>query len=160
MNRYPRKPALIVLAIVVLLGGAYLIAWNRAEAKNREKAGGNSVEAIEKKIAEEKAGGVVSLATWRAYGDALMDAKEFAKAAVAFQELLQLDPRLRDVKFQRGLALAQSGAGDAFYQFQKDLVYSEPKLALEIFERAETQRYQAEERFSSLAREAKHQAMD
>jgi hypothetical protein len=49
---------------------------------------------------------------------------------------------------------------DQFYSFQKDLVYSEAKLAVELFERPETQRFLSEERFANLAKEAKNQAMD
>jgi hypothetical protein len=96
----------------------------------------------------------------RAYGDALVAAKEFGRAAAAYREVLEVEPGNRAVKYQRGLALAQANAPELFYQFQKDLVYSEPKLAVEIFERAEAQKYLSEERFSSLAKEAKNQAMD
>ena len=41
------------------------------------------------------------------------------------------------------------------------LVYSsDAKLAQELFDRPEAQKYLAEERFSSLSKEAKNQAMD
>jgi hypothetical protein len=150
-------PALIVLLVSAVIGGAYVVTVN---ALDRNKGGMNNLVALEKQIAAERAQGGVTAKTWRAYADALVDAREFAKAALAFQEVLQLEPRNQDAKFQRGLALAQAGAGDALYQFQKDLVYSEPKLAVSIFERSEVQRFLTEERFSSLAKEAKHQAMD
>jgi cytochrome c-type biogenesis protein CcmH/NrfG len=160
MNRYPRKPAVIVLLVSAVLGVVYVIAWSRVEAYYRDKNGGKSVEAIEKKIAEEKAKGTVSAVTWLAYGEALMDAKNFDKAAVAFKKVMELDPKQQEAKFKRGIALAQSGAADLFYQFQEDLVLSEPKLAYDVFQRTEAQKYLVEERFSYLAKEAKNQAMD
>jgi hypothetical protein len=160
MNRYPRKPAAIILLVSTFLGVAYVVAWGKVERYWKGKNGGQTVEAMEKRIAEEKQKGVVSAATWRAYGDALVEAKEFGRAAAAYKEVLDIEPANRPVKYQRGLALAQANAPELFYQFQKDLVYSEAKLAVEIFERAEAQKYLSEERFSALAKEAKNQAMD
>jgi tetratricopeptide (TPR) repeat protein len=154
MNRHPRKPALLVLLIAAVLGTLYVTAWGKIEQLWKKKPQG--IEALEQQI---KAGNA-SAATWRAYGEALMNAKDFARAANAFRQVLAMEPAQRDAKFQCGLALAQSGAADEFYNFQKDLVYSEAKLAVELFERPETHQYLAQERFASLAKEAKNQAMD
>jgi cytochrome c-type biogenesis protein CcmH/NrfG len=161
MNQYPRKPAVIVLAVAAVVAAVFLVAWGRVEAYYKQKSGGHTIEAMEQRIAEEKkAGRPVTPQTWLAYGQLLMDDKKYDQAASAFKEVLEVQPFNREAKFQRGLALAQSGQADAFYQFQKDLVYSEAKLAVELFERVETQRYQGDERFSALAKEAKNQAMD
>jgi cytochrome c-type biogenesis protein CcmH/NrfG len=160
MNHHPRKPAVIVLTVAAVLAGVFLVAWNKVEAYYKEKRGGNTIEAMEQRIAEEKKAGAVSPQTWLAFGQLLMDGREYDRAAAAFKEVLEIQPLNRDAKFQRGLALAQSGQSDAFYQFQKDLVYSEAKLAVELFERTEAQRYLGEDRFSALEKEAKNQAMD
>jgi len=160
MNRYPRKPAMIVLLVTLALGTFYVTAWGRIERLWKKQPGDQSLVALEKRIEEERKGPGVKVETWRAYGAALSDAKQYAKAATAFQEALALDPAQRDAKFQCGLALAQAGLAYQFYNFQKDLVYSEAKLAVELFERPETQHYMSEERFANLAKEAKNQAMD
>jgi hypothetical protein len=160
MNHYPRKPALIVLLVATTLGVVYVSAWGKIEKLWKKQPAGQSIEAMEIKIAELSKAGGVPAATWRAYGDALVEAKQYAKAAAAYKELLEIEPYQRDVKFQRGLALALAGASDDFYTFQKDLVYSEAKLAVELFERPETQHYRQEPRFAALVNEAKNQAMD
>jgi tetratricopeptide (TPR) repeat protein len=160
MNRYPRKPAMIVLLATLALGVFYVTAWGRIERLWKKQPGDQSLVALEKRIESEGKAGGVKIETWRAYGAALLEAKQFAKAATAFREVLAMDPQQRDAKFQCGLALAQAGAADEFYSFQKDLVYSEAKLAVELFERPETQGYLAQERFANLAKEAKNQAMD
>jgi cytochrome c-type biogenesis protein CcmH/NrfG len=161
MNRYPRKPALIVLLATLALGTFYVTAWGRIERIwKKQSAGDQSLVALETRIETERKGNGVKIETWRAYGTALAEAKQYAKAANAFREVLALDPQQRDAKFQCGLALAQAGAADEFYTFQKDLVYSEAKLAVELFERPETLHYLSEDRFANLAKEAKNQAMD
>ena len=151
---------MIVLLVTLALGTFYVTAWGKIERLWKKQPGDQSVVALEKRIEEERGGAGVKVETWRAYGAALSDAKRFKDAAKAFQEVLAIDPQQRDAKFQCGLALAQAGAADEFYTFQKELVYSEAKLAVELFERPETQHYLAEERFASLAKEAKNQAMD
>lgn len=160
MNQYPRKPALIVLLVATVLGVVYVSAWGKIEQLWKKQPGGQSVEALETKIAEQRKAGGVTAATWHAYADALVEAKQYSKAAAAFKELLLIEPFQRDAKFQCGLSLALAGDSDAFYNFQKDLVYGEAKLAVELFDRPETQKYRSEKRFADLVNEAKNQAMD
>jgi tetratricopeptide (TPR) repeat protein len=160
MKRYPRTPASLIVLGALALGVLYVVAWGRVEQLWKHQPGERSVEALEKRLAEEQKTGRASAATWRAYGDALVEAKRWSDAATAFKEVLAIEPANRNAKFQCGLALAQSGQADEFYKFQKELVYGEAKLAVELFERPEAQRYLAEERFSALSKEAKNQAMD
>jgi cytochrome c-type biogenesis protein CcmH/NrfG len=160
MNRYPRKPALLVLLVTATIGVVYVTAWGRIEQIWKKQTGDRSIAALEKQIENETKTGTVKASTWRAYGDALADGKEFGKAATAYKEALALEPFQRDVKFQCGLALAQAGASDDFYNFQKDLVYSDAKTAVELFDRPEAKKYLSESRFSALVKEAKNQAMD
>jgi cytochrome c-type biogenesis protein CcmH/NrfG len=160
MKRYPRTPALLIVLVALSLGALYVTAWGRVEALWKKQPGEQSVEALEKRIADEQAKGSVSAATWFAYGNALADAKQWSKAATAYKEVLAIEPARKDAKFQCALALAQAGQADEFYSFQKELVYGEAKLAVELFERPEAQKYLAEDRFAALAREAKNQALD
>jgi hypothetical protein len=160
MNQYPRKPALIVLLVALTLGVVYVSAWGQIEKLWKKQGSTQGIDALEAKIAQLKASGGVPAATWLEYANALVEAKQYAKAAAAYKELLLIEPFHHDAKFQCGLAYAMAGASDDFYNFQKDLVYSEPKLAVDLFERPETQRFRAEKRFADLVNEAKNQAMD
>jgi tetratricopeptide (TPR) repeat protein len=156
MNTYPRKPAAIILAVTLVLGLAYATAWGRIQRLWKDQPTGQGVEALEKRIAS----GDRAAATWYAYGQALADAGQFEKAAAAFREVLAIEPTKRDALFQCGVALARAGNADGFYAFQKDLVITEAKLALELFDRPEARQFLAEDRFTTLVTEAKSQAMD
>lgn len=160
VTRHRRTPALLILLVATVVGVVYVSAWGKIEQLFRKQDGNRDLQALETKIAAGKKDGKLTPATWRAYGEALAEAKQFTRAAAAFKQVLALDPFQRDAKFQCGLALAQAGVSDDLYAFLKDLVLSEAKLAVELFDRAEMQRYLGEERFASLAKEAKNQAMD
>ena len=160
MNRHPRTPALLIVLVALSLGVLYVVAWGRVEAMWKKQPGEQSVEALEKRVADEQAKGTASAATWFAYANALADAKQWPKAASAYKEVLAIEPGRKDAKFQCALALAQAGQADDFYNYQKELVYGEAKLAVEVFERPEAQKYLGQDRFSALAKEAKNQAMD
>jgi predicted Zn-dependent protease len=168
MTRHPRTPALIILVIAAAVGTVYVVAYAQIQ-KHRNKTGNQTLEALAKRITDEgKQPGGVSPDAWRAYADALMTAKQFDEAAKAYKEVIALQPGDRKVKFQCGLALAQAGqqphappsAADDFYTFQKELVYGEAKLAVDLFDTPEAQPYLKDDRFASLAKEAKNQAMD
>jgi cytochrome c-type biogenesis protein CcmH/NrfG len=160
MTRHPRTPAFLVLTTAASIGILYVAAWGHVERIWKQTPGDRSVEALEKRLADEQKTGAVKADTWLAYAQALGDARQFARAATAYKEVLALEPHRRDAKFQCGLALAQSDQPDAFHDFLKDLLYAEPKLAVELFERPESKTYLSQERFSALAKEAKNQAMD
>ena len=159
MTRHPRLPALIVFVVAATLGALYLVAWGQVE--KYWKGGGNqTLDALRKQVEAEGKAGAVSAATWRAYADALVNAKQFAAASDAYKEVIAIEPGKRDPKFQCGLALAQAGTSGPFYDFLKELVYSDAKVAEELLGRPEAQPYLKDERFTSLAKEAKNQAMD
>jgi len=158
MIRHPRLPALIVFVVAATLGALYLVAWGQVEKYWR--GGNQTLDALRKKVEAEGKAGAVSAETWLAYADALVNAKRFADASEAYKEVISLQPGKRDPKFQCGLALAQAGASGPFYDFLKELVYSDAKVAEDLFSRPEAQPYLKDERFTSLAKEAKNQAMD
>src|SRR5258706_15693922 len=99
MNRYPRKPALIVVLIALTLGVVYVTAWARIEHLWKKQPTDQNLEALKRKVAEEtKSPGGVSVATWRAYGEGLSDGKQFAPAAGGFRGGLAIDPAKRGGK--------------------------------------------------------------
>ena len=159
MTRHPRLPALIVFVVAAALGGLYLVAWGQVE-KYWKRGGNQTLDALRTQVEAEGRAGTVSPETWLAYADALVAAKQFAPASDAYKEVIALQPGKRDPKFQCGLALAQAGASGPFYDFLKELVYSDAKVAEDLFSRPEAQPYLKDERFASLAKEAKNQAMD
>jgi hypothetical protein len=156
MNRYNRLPALVILLVSTVLGVAYAFGWDHVERWFKKTPAALSIDALEKKIAD----GDKSAATWLAYANALSDAKQYSRAADAYKQVLAQEPFKREARFQYGIMLAQADRADDFYDFQKDLVYSEAKLSVELFERPETQKFLADERFKLLSAEAKNQAMD
>src|SRR4051812_21866902 len=160
MKRYPRMPALMVLVGAALLGAVYVVAWGRVE-KYWKNGGDQTLDGLRKRVeAEGKTPKGVSAETWLAYADALLGAKQFGPASDAYKEVIALQPSRRDPKFQCGLALAQAGEANPFYDFLKELVYGDAKVAEDLFGRPEAQPYLKEDRFASLAKEAKNQAMD
>jgi len=160
MTRHPRTPALIILVTAFAIGTVYVVASAQIQ-KHRKQTGDHTLEALARRITEEgKRPAGVSADAWRAYADALMNAKQFDQAAKAYKEVIALKPDDRKSKFQCGLALAQANAADDFYNYQKELVYGEAKLAVDLFDAPEAQKYLKDDRFASLAKEAKNQAMD
>ena len=149
-------PAMMILAAIALLGAGYVLAWDRVERIWKKTGGPQSVAELEKKIAN----GDKSPATWMAYGEALGKAKEYGRAAGAYKEVIKIEPLRKDAKFQCALCLANASRADELHDFLKDMVVNEPKLAMEVLDRPEVQKYVAEERFAGLKAEAKNQAMD
>lgn len=156
MNRYSRKPALIILVVATTLGVAYMVAWGQVERYLKKKNGDQSIEAIEQKIAA----GDHSAQTWNSYADALLAAKQFGKAADAYKQVIALQPFKRDAKFQCGICLAHANRKEEFFAFAKEQVYSEAKLAVELLDRPEAQAFSNDPRFAALKDEARNQAMD
>jgi hypothetical protein len=155
MIRYRRTPALIVLLVTVGLGVGYVLAWDKVERFWRG-AGDRDIASLEKKIE----GGDKSAATWLAYAEALARAKEYARAATAYGQVIKVEPGRKEAKFQRAICLALATRGDELYEFLKEIVLTEPKLTMEILDRPETQKFGGEARFAMLKNEARDQAMD
>ena len=155
MLQYRRTPALIVLAVMAVLGVGYVLAWDKVERLWKKSPGEQSIQALEKKIAD----GDKSAATWLAYAEALKP-KDPARAATAYKEVIKLEPAKNQARFQCALCLANAGNSNELYDFLTDLVLAEPKLSMQILDRPETQKYMGEERFTALKTEAKNQAMD
>lgn len=98
--------------------------------------------------------------TWLLYGQRLGENGRYRHAAVAYHKFLESEPYHREARFQYALALARANETEDLFTFLRDLVFAEPKLAVDLLDRRECQAYLSEPRFQSLQREARVQAMD
>ena len=161
MLQHRRTPAVAILLAVLLAGGALLL-WipaPGAAAGERIPAradGARTLAELEIAIASERA----TAADWYAYADELWARRQFRDTALACRKVLELEPYHREARFRGGLALAAAGQVEAFHEYLRELTWSDAKLAVDLFGRAESRPYLAEPRFQALLREAQNQAMD
>jgi tetratricopeptide (TPR) repeat protein len=151
MNHYRRLPSIAVLVAFALAAILYARPWKAAGA-----AGGTSIEQLEQQIAA----GQADVPTWLAYGQALFDAGQFARSALAYEKAIESEPYHRPARFQRGLALAKAGDREGLLDFLNAQLHQEPKLVAELLARPELGSHLADSRYSTLQKEAAAQAMD
>jgi hypothetical protein len=149
MKQYRRWPA-----VVVLILAATICAGALRSHPSSGQAG--ELEALQIAVARADA----TATDWQHYAEALAGRGRFAESAQAYRKTLDLAPHNRQVKFDRALVLARTGDGDAFYECMRDLSLTEAKLAVEVLDRPESQRYLSEDRFRTVAQEAASQARD
>jgi hypothetical protein len=149
-----RIPAILVLILSV--GTIVLYLRSGVDVEGARENSAQSLESMELRIAA----GESSPELWFAYGQRLASEARHAAAAAAYAQVLASEPYHREARFGRSMALAQAGESDPFFAYMRDLVYSEPRLAVEVFDRPEVQRYRADGRFRPLHREAHIQALD
>lgn len=150
MMQYRRTPAVLVL-VLATAGWAVVL-------RGQSTRGGEIGELSALQIAA--AAPAATAADWRNFAEALQAAGRFAESAQAYQKALEREPYNRQMKFDRAIALARTGDADAFFECMRDLSITEAKLAVEILDRAESQRYLSEDRFRVIAQEAASQARD
>ena len=151
MMRHRRWPAILVLVVMIGVGALYVRSWGRGAG------GGDSLVSLEKQITR---GGNIPAATWNSYAQALMEAKRYGDAASAYKKVLEKEPANRTAKTGAAIALAKAQNEEQFYLFMSDLTYSDPKVAMDIFDRGECQAWLSQTRFKTLQHEARAQAMD
>jgi hypothetical protein len=163
MKQYRRLPSLLVLVVAAAIGFAYL-RFGGGPASAGESS---SLEDLRKLIARDTAQGKsIAADTWYAYGQRLEEGGEFAAAANAYRNLLELKPEaeqeglFRKARLARAVALARAGDADALAVLLRELTYTEPKLVMEILERRECQPLLADSRLAGLQKHARAQAMD
>jgi tetratricopeptide (TPR) repeat protein len=155
VRHYRRLPALLVLVVATAAGAVYVKVSGKANGTGTAK-----LEELAKTIGDKD-----DAKTWETYGELLSKASppRFDQAALAYGKVLEKEPDNRNAKVHRAMALAQV-AGDAganeFYNYMRSIVYSEPKLAMELLERQECKPHLSQARFVALAKEARAQAMD
>ena len=151
MMRHRRWPAILVLVVMIGVGAIYVRSWGRG-------AGGNdSLADLEKQIARDTQN---NPQLWTAYAQKLMEAKRYNDAASAYRKVLIKAPADKAAKTGAAIALAKAGNEEEFYKFMSELTYSEPKMAMDIFDRGECQAWLGQTRFKTLQHEARAQAMD
>jgi hypothetical protein len=151
MMRHRRWPAIVVLVLVVGVGALYVGSWGRGAGGD-----GASIAELEKQISRGK----VDAATWNAYGGKLVEAKRFEDAATAYKKVLELEPANRSAKTGCAISLAKAKNEEEFYKFMSDLVASDAKMAMDIFDRGECQAWLGQARFATLKNNARAEAMD
>ena len=152
MMRHRRLPAIAVLVAMIGIGAIYVRSWGRGAGGD-----GSSLADLEKQVAR---GGEINAQLWTAYAQKLMEAKRYNDSASAYKKVLSKAPADRTAKTGAAIALAKAQNEEEFYKFMTDLTYSDPKLAMDIFDRGECQAWLGQIRFKTLQHEARAQAMD
>jgi tetratricopeptide (TPR) repeat protein len=106
------------------------------------------------------AAGQATTQTWLIYGQALDNAGQYARAAMAYDKVLESEPYHRPARFARGLTLAKAGDRDGLLAYLATQLHIEPKLVAELLERPELASCLTDGRFAALQKEARAQAMD
>lgn len=148
MRPSPRFPAAAILAALVGLGVLYAAGPSLVRARstgNPPSAG--PVPANHATSALERA-------------EALRKELRYGEAAAAYAMVLEREPYHREARFQRAWCLAAAGEKEAFYGVMQDLVISEAKLSVDLFDATVARAWLSEPRFAALVREARSQAMD
>ncbi|HEV8378041.1 MAG TPA: tetratricopeptide repeat protein [Tepidisphaeraceae bacterium] len=152
MTRHRRLPAIGVLVVMIAIGAIYVRSWGRGAEGN-----GTSLAELEKQVARDKG---INPQLWTAYAQKLMEAKRYNDAASAYKKVLIKAPADRTAKTGAAIALAKAQNEEEFYKFMSELTYSDPKMAMDIFDRGECQAWLSQTRFKTLQHEARAQAMD
>ena len=97
---------------------------------------------------------------WMQYARALDSLGRHQHAAQAYQQILQLEPYNNQARYRGALALVRSDDEEAYFQYMQNLALTYPQMATELFAQPECQRYLTQERFRTLVREARVQAVD
>ena len=160
MTRHPRLPALIVLSSPATLASA--TSWPGGRWRSIGRRRNQTLDALRKQVEAEGKAGAVSAGDVAGLRGRTRErlSKRFAAASNAYQGGHRARAGRAGSEIPVRLVLAQAGASGPFYDFLKELVYSDAKVAEETFSRPEGQPYLKDERFTSLAKEAKNQAMD
>ncbi len=118
-----------------------------------------SIDRLERAIAAGKN----DSQTWAAYAEALQRQHSFAHAAGAYERALELQPAyeaLQPLRLNAALCLAQAGDAGKFFSFFGRMTTTDPKLAVNLLDRAEVERMRSDARWSAAAATARSQAAD
>ena len=147
-----RLPAIVVLLISIGVGAIYLRTW----AKAGDAGPGGTLDELARAIASGKNDAL----TWLAYAQRLEESNRFDHAAQAYRKVLDLESRNRAAQAGCAIALAKSENEEELLSYMQSLTFSDAKKAMEVFEQPEIRPFLSQQRFSSLSREARAQAMD
>jgi len=156
VNHYRRLPSIIVLVAFATLSLTYARPWRPRGGSGNGDLANATLDQLERRIAQ----GITTPQTWSEYGRRLFDAGQFARAAQAYEMVIEAEPYQRPARLQCAVSFASAGDADHLFSFLRSQLHVEPKLVAELFDRAELQRYLSEPRFATLRNEARAQAMD
>jgi hypothetical protein len=139
-----------VLVAFALLAIGYARPWQAPGLA------GGGVDELEQVIAS----GQATSQTWLAYGEHLFGTQQFARAAMAYEKVLETEPYHRPARFQRALCLARAQDSAGLLEYLRSQLHVEPKLVAELMDRPELGSFLGDASFSSLQKEARAQAMD
>ncbi len=154
MQHYPRKPSILILALGVLTGLGLVSAWGRFS--DDSAANGQSVEALQAAIASNP----TDAGAWFNYGQRLRRDQKFGPAATAFRKVLEIEPYHREARIFAATTLAQAGERDELRAYMGELILSNAKMAVDLFDRPELQPYLADPHFLAMQKDARGQALD
>lgn len=152
MLKCSRKPA-IVIVLLTLVAAAMLIFDQSLLAGTGDD---QELVQLQRAIADSNA----NADTWFRYAKKLQSMNRHQHAATAYIKVLEVEPTNRLARFNAAICLAKAQQVDEFFDFMKQMVLSDPKLAADLFERPEPQVFMTQARFQALAKEAQVQAMD
>ena len=156
MTQYSRTPSVLILLARLALAVVYACCAPARTDASLNGDGSRTLEQLERAIAATNA----DAQTWFQYAGLLRERKRFADAALAFEKVLEQEPFNREARFRCATSLALAGDEDDFYDFLRELTYSDAKLSVELLARRECQVYLGQSRFQALQNEARSQAMD
>lgn len=98
--------------------------------------------------------------TWLKYGQALQSNKQYKDAAVAYEQVLKIDPYQSDARRGGAYCKAVLGDKDSFLRFMRETTDLAPKIAKAIFEQPYASTYLADARFDTVRKDAIAGSMD
>jgi tetratricopeptide (TPR) repeat protein len=150
-------PAAVLLAALALAAVCvFARTGNGALPAGRGSGPGDDRDALERAIAS----GHADVGVWTRYAACLRGLGRHGDAAQAYDLALKLDPANRDLQLQRAVTLAQAGQADLFYQYVYELSLTDPRIAFDILQRAESKPYLSEARFRRVYQDALGQYLD
>jgi hypothetical protein len=153
-----RIPAVMMLLALMAFGVGMIFARRgSANAMTKESQVAALKAAVERPNPKPEA--------WLAYAQALKSRNEYKSAAVAYDQVLKVDPYQRDARLGGACCRAILGRGDtgtveSFKRFMEETIAVDPKTAKTIFERPEVLVYLEQPRFKALQQDAIAGSMD
>jgi tetratricopeptide (TPR) repeat protein len=144
-------------AIMMLLA---LLAFGVGMGFARKGSGSSALDSQIAQLKTEVSKPDAKPEVWLKYGQALQSVKRYSDAAVAYDQVLKVDPYQRDARLQCAICRSILGDHDVFGKFMEDTVAVDPKLAKAIFERPDMAGFLSEPRFEKLNQAAIAGSMD
>jgi hypothetical protein len=137
--------------VLVVACGLSILYARTAGAKKADQS--DLDRATLQQLEQVIATGSASPAAWAAYGRRLYEARDFPRAALAFERVINGEPYHRPARFQLALSHAAANNAEGLLTFLQAQVFVEPKLVAELLDRSELQAFLGDARFATLQKE-------